>query len=221
MKNKSISNELNRETLSLNTDRSSQVIAWSLSIIVSIIAIVSWASYYQWKLWPTTPYQIFPVLGLLAFSILWSHYMIITLREVRSVKKQVLVNYFRWTGYVVLVLICLHPSLLIYQRYKDGYGFPPHSYESYVAPGLGWVTLLGTASLLVFLAFELRRFFDKYAWWKYVVDLSDIAMLAIAYHGLRLGTQLQQGWFRIVWLFYFVTLIAALVYKYMNRLKRA
>jgi hypothetical protein len=129
----------------------------------------------------------------------------------------VLASYFRITGYIVLVLICLHPGLLIYQRFRDGFGLPPHSYESYVAPGLGWVTLLGTTSLLVFLAFELRRFYGKRPWWRFVADASDVAMLAILYHGLRLGSQLQHGWYRGVWLFYAVMLIAALVYKYATR----
>lgn len=127
-------------------------------------------------------------------------------------------SYFRWTGYAVLALICLHPGLLIYQRFRDGYGLPPGSYESYVAPSLAWVTLLGTASLLIFLAFELHRFFAKRRWWRYVADASDVAMLAIIYHGLKLGSQLVPGsWFRIVWLVYGLTLVGALIYKYYGR----
>lgn len=200
-----------------NKSRMSQVIAWSLVSIVCLVAIISWAGFYQWQLWPFSAYQLFPLLGLLAFSIMWSHYMMITLQTLWSIKKEVLSNYFRWTGYAVLALICLHPGLLIYQRFKDGYGLPPGSYESYVAPGLGWVTLLGTVSLLIFLSFELYRFFGKRSWWHYVADASDVAMLAIVYHGLQLGTQLQQGWFRVVWLFYLVTLVGALIYKYTKR----
>jgi hypothetical protein len=160
------------------------------------------------------------VLGLLAFSIMWSHYMAVALRTYLNLDRQVLAGFFRLTGYAVLVLICLHPGILIYQRFRDGYGLPPHSYETYVAPGLGWVTLLGTASLLVFLAFEFRRVYGRRTWWHYVADASDAAMLAILYHGLRLGTVLQRGWFRGVWLFYAVTLIAALIYKYTGRYRR-
>ena len=195
----------------------SQVIAWSLVTTVCLIAFISWGGFYQWQLWPLSAYQLFPLLGLFAFSIMWSHYMMGTLGALWSTKKEVLSNYFRLTGYAVLVLICLHPGLLIYQRFQDGYGLPPASYESYVAPGLGWVALLGTVSLLIFLSFELHRFFGKRSWWHYVVDASDLAMLAIVYHGLQLGTQLQQGGFRVVWLFYLVTLLAALIYKYKKR----
>lgn len=147
---------------------------------------------------------------------MWAHYMVGTFQVIRPFKAQ---QYFRWTGYIVLVLICLHPGLLIYQRFVDGYGLPPHSYETYVAPGLGWITVLGTASLFVFLAFELRRFFDKKPWWHYVADAGDAAMLAIVYHALRLGSTLSQGWFRAVWVFYGLTLCAVLVFKYARRFR--
>jgi hypothetical protein len=188
--------------------------AWGLAVLVSVVAIVAWGDSNRWHIWPISSYQFFPVLGLLAFSIMWSHYMAVALRAKLQLDSTVLANYFKLTGYAVLALICLHPGLLIYQLYRDGQGLPPHSYESYVAPGLGWVTVLGSASLLVFLAFELHRVYGQRSWWHYVADASDVAMLAIVYHGLRLGSQLQHGWYRGVWWFYALTLVAALLYKY-------
>ena len=201
-------------------DRLSLVAAWTLTAIVSLLAIIVWGNSYNWPIWPINTYLLFPVLGLLAFSIMWSHYMAVALRNYLKLDSTKLAGYFRLTGYAVLALICLHPGLLIYQRFRDGFGLPPHSYESYVAPGLGWVTVLGTASLLVFLAFEFHRVYGERSWWHYVADASDVAMLVILYHSLRLGTQLQSGWFRGVWLFYAVSLVAALVYKYIRRYKR-
>lgn len=200
--------------LHTSKDSHARIIAWGLAATVSVLAVIAWGQYYQWHLWPLSPYQFFPVLGLLAFSILWTHYMAVTLRSYWNLDRAVLASYFRYTGYAVLVLICLHPGILIYSRFRDGFGLPPGSYERYVAPGLGWVTLLGTVSWLVFLAFEFRRVLGKKRWWPYVANASDFAMLAIMYHGLRLGHQLQTGWFRGVWLFYFVTLVAVLIYKY-------
>ncbi|HSX46129.1 MAG TPA: hypothetical protein VLG27_03975 [Candidatus Saccharimonadia bacterium] len=199
-----------------NSERALQLAAWSLSTAVLVVAFVAWGSYYNWHLGHLSVYQIFPLLGLLAFSLMWSHYVAGAWRELAGIDKQVLHRYFELTAWAVLVLICLHPGLLIYQRFRDGFGLPPGSYESYVAPGLGWVTLLGTASLLVFLAFELRRVYGKRSWWHYVADASDLAMLAIFYHALRLGTQLH-GWFRTVWWFYGLVLIAILIRKYWIR----
>jgi len=198
-----------------------QIIAWSTSLVVSVVAIVVWGNYYQWQVWPINTYELFPIFGLLAFSLMWSHYVSGALRELMGLDKKVLRRYFDATSWAVLIFICLHPGLLIYQRFRDGYGLPPRSYESYVSPGLGWVTLVGTASLLVFLAFELRRWYGQRAWWHYVADAGDVAMLAILYHGLRLGKQLTVGWFRYVWVFYFVTLVAVLTRKYVKRYSKS
>jgi hypothetical protein len=146
---------------------------------------------------------------------MWSHYMAGTIRELMGAESDSLKDYYRWTGFAVLALICLHPGLLIYQRFQDGKGLPPGSYESYVAPSLRWLTLLGTASLLVFLAFELHRWYSQRPWWHWVAEAGDMAMLAIFYHGLRLGSQLShQGWFLTLWWFYGLTLIAVLIRSY-------
>jgi hypothetical protein len=73
---------------------------------------------------------------------------------------------------------------------------------------------------LVFLAYELRRWYGGRPWWKYVAAAGDAAMVAIFYHGLRLGGQLQGGWFRGLWWFYGITLIGFLAYKYFGKYRR-
>jgi len=189
-----------------------RLIAWGLSLTVAALAFIAWGQDNLWAFGHLSTYQIFPVLGLTAWSLMWSHYMAGTVRQLMGLDYEVLKSYFRWTSLVVLVLICLHPGLLIFQRFRDGHGLPPGSYESYVAPGLGWITLLGTASLLVFLAYELHRWFSDRAWWHWMARAGDIAMLAIFYHSLRLGSQLShQGWFLTLWWFYGLTLIVVLV----------
>ena len=186
---------------------------WTLSGVVALLAIYAWGQSFAWQWSAINSYQFFPVLGLLAFSVMWSHYMVGLVKN--NVLRQVdLQAYFRYTGYVVLGAIVLHPGILIYKRFRDGYGLPPHSYETFVAPSMAWITLLGTVSLLAFLAFELHRWYGRRAWWEYIIAAGDLAMLAIFYHGLRLGTQLHAGWFRTVWWFYGLTLLGALLRKY-------
>lgn len=194
-----------------------QIFAWGLSSVVVVIAVVAWGSHISWHLSTLNSYQVFPLLGLLAFSIMWSHYVAYLLRRLLGLKPQALSQYFKITSFAVLALICLHPGLLIYQLFRDGSGLPPGSYEHYVAPGLAWVTLLGTASLLVFLAYELRRKFGKKPWWQYVQILNDVAMLAIVYHALRLGRDVQAGWFHGMWLFYGSVLVLVMGYNYLKK----
>ncbi len=191
--------------------------SWALCALVCLLAVVAWGMDFDWHVFPLNAYALFPVLGLLGFSIMWTHYIIGTVRDLAGVSEEAMKSYFHFTGWAVLILICLHPGLLIYQLFVDGAGLPPLSYERYVGPGLGWITLLGTVSLLVFLAFELHRVFDKKRWWPYVVDASDFAMLAIVYHGFKLGSSLQHGWYRYVWWFYAITLALVLVRKYVVR----
>lgn len=193
--------------------------SWALCALVCLLAITAWGGNYNWNIFPLNAYLAFPVLGLLAFSIMWTHYVIGTARDMLGINKEVTKSYYHYTGWAVLILICLHPGLLIFQLFIDGAGLPPLSYERYVGPGLGWVTLLGSASLLVFLAYELHRVFDKKPWWQYVVDASDFAMLAIVYHGLRLGSSLHHGWYRYVWWFYAISLTAVLIRKYSLRIR--
>ena len=89
--------------------------------------------------------------------------------------------------------------------------------QNYVAPSLRWAALLGMVSLLIFLAYELRRWFSDKGWWRVVEIATDIAMIAILIHSLKLGTTLQHGWLQIVWYFYGITLIAALGYIYYRK----
>jgi hypothetical protein len=196
-----------------------RIAAWSLSALVSALAIITWGGDNGWLLGHLSTYQLFPVLGLVAFSLMWTHYVVGAIRELADVPRGALRQFYQYTGYLVLVLICLHPGLLIYQRFRDGYGLPPGSYEHYVAPGLGWITLLGTVSLLVFLSFELRRFFYQRSWWHFIPEVGDFAMLAIVYHGLRLGSQLH-GWYRSVWWFYAVVLMIILIRSYAGKYAR-
>jgi len=188
---------------------------WALVTIVSLLAIYVWASSLNWHFGTLSAYQFFPLLGLLAFSIMWSQYVSGFLRQ-HFFHDAKLDTYFRFTGYAVLVAIVLHPSILIYKRFRDGFGLPPHSYESYVMPSMAWITLLGTACLFIFLAFELHRWFSHKRWWKYVANTADFAMVGIFYHALELGTQTHIGWFRVIWYFYGLTLLIILMHKYLG-----
>lgn len=195
-------------------------LAIGLTGTTCLLAFFVWGHMYDWQLGHLSPYQLFPLFGLLAFSIMWSQYMVEAVKNYHG-QPDALPRYFRATGWLVLVAILLHPSILIAARFQDGYGLPPGSYTSYVAPTKEWLVLLGSICLLIFLAFELKRWFWQKSWWHYVRVVNDIAIVAIFYHGLRLGQNLQAGWYQVIWYIYGVLLLTALVYKYLgNAAKR-
>jgi hypothetical protein len=194
------------------------IIAWLLSAVVCLLAIVAWGSSYSWHFPPFSAFFFFPILGLLAFSLMWTHYIMSVLRQHSQVDKEALKKWFGITSAIVLVAIALHPGLLVWHLWRGGFGLPPGSYlQHYVAPSMRIFAVLGTVSWFIFIAYEFHRQFGKKSWWKYMAYATDIAMLAIFIHSLKLGSQLQNGWFRGVWIFYGLTLVLSLWYIYARK----
>lgn len=199
-----------------NQSKKLEIILWSLYTAVTLLAVIVWGSQLKWSFSNFNAFSIFPVLGLTAFSLMWVHYVSGFIRDTwfpgASTKTS-----FKVTSVAVLALILFHPALLIIELYRQGSGLPPESYKDYVAPGNSVYVLLGVIGLAGLLAFETKRFFGKKPWWKYIAVVSDIAILLIAIHSLKLGQHLQSGWFRYVWYFYIITLIACIVRIYVRK----
>lgn len=194
-----------------------KVFAWGLSGLVCIVAVAAWGQSLRWHLSTISTYQLFPVFGLLAFSLMWSHYVAAVVRQYFKIEKAVLKTYFEATSIAVLAVILLHVGLLVYQLYHDGLGLPPGSELNYVPPSRSFYILIAMFSFFVFMSYELRRKFDTRSWWKYVQYASDLAIVLIYIHGLKLGDQLQAGWLRAVWYLYGLTLAVALGYIYTGK----
>lgn len=197
-----------------------QKLAWSLSGLVAMVAFLAWGQGIDWQFSGLSIYRIFPLLGLIAFSLVWSMYVVGYLRRRFNVKSDELDGYYKVLRFVVVLVIFLHPTLLWWQLWRDGFGLPPESYlQHYVTPALRWVAVLGTLSWFIFLTYELAQKFRLRLWWKYVELAGDLAAAAIFYHGLRLGSNLQHGWFRFLWYLYGLVLLIILFNIYASKLK--
>jgi hypothetical protein len=197
----------------MTSARKLQILSWTLGVMVIVLAVSAWA---QVRLTgrPLTSYDIFPVLGLSAFGLMWTHYTTGALKKLLGAPSDSLQLYSKITQWIVLVLIILHPGIFVTSLWVDGFGLPPVSYLTVYTDTAARIALLaGSTSLLIFLSFELHRWFRKASWWKYIEYLNIFAMFAILYHGLTLGGELGLGWFKIVWLVYALTLAAAIVYN--------
>lgn len=167
-------------------------------------------------------YDIFPLLGLLAFSLMWSHYIGGALQRYFNYDGQVLRTYFTITSSIVLALILLHPGLFVFQLWRDGFGLPPTSYLNYYTQTASHVALiLGSINLIIFLSFELHRKFRNASWWKYIEFANVLAMFAIFYHALRLGRVFSEVWYTNLWFSYGILLVVAIVYKYVYDKRKA
>ncbi len=185
-------------------------LVWLGTAAVLAIALYVW--------WPSTEnlttYSLFPIFGLVAFSLMWTHYTAGALREYLNIPEDTLKNHFQLTSYIVLFSIIAHPTLLETQLYLDGLGLPYHSIPAvYVTTTERLAIVAGITALICFLFFELYRFFKQRPWWKYVEWANVGAMGLILWHGFTLGGELRQPWFQIVWAFYAVTFAVSVAYS--------
>jgi hypothetical protein len=191
-----------------------KVCSWLLSAGVTVLALIVWSG-ERLSGGTFTAYKLFPVFGLVAFSLMWTHYIVGAVRRMMNVEATVVKQYYKFTSWLVLGLILLHPGLLIYQLNKDGFGLPPKSYLTvYAEPVMKFAIMFGTISLLIFLAFEFKKKFGKKSWWKFVEYAQILAMCFIFYHGLTLGRELSVPWYRALWFFYGISLASAVIYNY-------
>ena len=185
-------------------------IEWLLGVAVLVISLAAWAPRALQE--SLTAYDVFPVFGLLAFGLMWTHFVVGALSRYAGATLRSNRAYKSVSMGLVLALLLLHPVLLWVGLFLDGYGVPPGSYMAVYGAQV-WLLSLGTVALVIFLAYELRRKWDGRSWWRYIEHLQFIAMILIVIHAVGLGGELQVGWMQIIWAFYTLTLCASVFYS--------
>jgi len=151
-----------------------------------------------------------PVLGLAAFSIMWLH-------VVGGALRGWLEKYFNFerlatnSSIAVLFLIILHPLLFFIGIGLDRIGDTFIYYE----PIYIWLAIIGWFVLVgydVAKRFKNRDFFARH--WNSVKFISTLGFFLVFFHSLGLGSDLQAGPLRYVWIFYGITAAAATIYTY-------
>ncbi len=195
-----------------------QIAAWTIAAATSGLSVLVWANErFPGKL---TAYSFFPLLGLIAYGLMWGHYIVGALRRLMGQDLSVLRHYFRWTSWIVLIMILLHPGLLYFNLWRDGFGLPPGSALE-VYDSLRGALLSGSLGLTIFLAYEVKRWISSKPWKSVINYLQNIAMVLIFIHGLGLGRELEVGWFRLVWFFYGASLLLATIFNIYQDKKRS
>lgn len=197
---------MNRVTLSIATG--------ALTVLVLGLSFLAWAQGIHGSI---ERYGLFPLLGLMAWSLMWMHYVSGSLKRYLGLAQDetILKRYFTITSLVVLVLILLHPAILYTNLFEDGYGLPPLSaFMAYPTAAARLALVFGGVSLIAFLLFELGRWFRTKSWWKYIEYASMGAMILIFVHALLIGGALLPGWFRFVWIGLGWILVMSFVYNY-------
>lgn len=192
------------------------IFQWILGVSVVLLAFIACLPAIE----KPSMYSLFPLFGLLAFSLMWTHYIAGALRRYMYLPIEILQPYRTITGMIVLFCILIHPVMFYTQLILDGYGLPPASVQAVYPDILPQLAIIaGSTALLCFFAYELQRYFQDKTWWRYVEWANSGAMLLILWHGFILGGELQSGWFRYLWILYGVTFIVSLSYSEYDKRK--
>jgi hypothetical protein len=192
------------------SQKSFTIFTWSLFGLSILLPFIAWGSRLNWELGDINGYQLFPLLGLLAWMIMWGHYVTGAFRvNDNSLTKPA--GYGAVSGWIVLACILLHPGILAIEQSRNGAGLPLQSFFDYVGQNFTLAILIASISLIIFLSYEV---FDRIKnrpgikkWW-WAISISQIlAMILIYVHALRLGTDVMSGWFMAVWILYGLVLI--------------
>lgn len=150
---------------------------------------------------------LFPIFGLLAFTLLWLHAISGVFEEWLREKFN-FDAFVHYTALIILVSILLHPLLLLILLDFNLLGI--------WSGGTG--VRLGVIGLFLLLTYDVgkllkrHRFFSRN--WNAILIVSNIGFVLAFFHSLMLGSDVQAGWMRGLWIFYGATAIPALIYTY-------
>lgn len=162
----------------------------------------------SWSFNPISIFNLSPLFGLLAFTLLWLH-------AVSGVFESWLRKYINFDRYVqitsgiIFISLILHPLfLLIPANFNFSQIFTYG--KIYI-----WLAIIGWFLLITYDIGKILRkynFFSKN--WNKILLVSTIGFLLIFFHSLGIGDDLQTGPLRIIWIFYGITAIFATIYTY-------
>lgn len=200
------------------------VFPWVLGLVVMFAGFLAWFQNMGNTIHIVSLYQVFPMLGIWAWSLMWTHFIV---WEIRRLKPSLLGNvlYSNVSGALVFIFLILHPGLLAFEQFRQGKGLPPTSYFAYAGEASVWLIILGMVGFVGFLFYEVIIRFEKNErvkkiWW-FVNITQTIAMASIFTHGLELGGDLHGGWFRTYWICLGLLLIPCLLHTHWVDLKTA
>jgi hypothetical protein len=176
----------------------------TLAVIVPILAHIRNVPWGESSLLAS----IFPIFGLLAFTLLWLH-SISGVFEERLREIFDFDSFVRWTALAIFMSILLHPILLLFTiKFNVGLLFSGDSTP----------IILGIIGLALLLTYDIGKMLKKYEFfsknWTAILIVSNIGFIFTFFHSIKIGSDLQTGFMRWLWIFYGVTAIISIFYTY-------
>jgi hypothetical protein len=197
---------------------------WALFVTVILaFPVFVWGTDLNWQLGRVTFYAFFPLLGLLAFSLMWTQIIAVSLKPYLEKYAVPVDEFLKRTGIFVLLLIIFHPLLLDVAQYQLGAGLPTQSLYSYEPPMLRVFITYALIAWFIFILSEVSFRMQKVAWIRrlnpVVEYVNYAAFFLIFWHSIHIGSNLQHGWVRDVWWFYGVSALFLLIFMVSRKSK--
>lgn len=184
-------------------DQAKNLVYASYLFVVSS-SLLAWNAVYKGNI---EGFSLPSLLALLAFGFMWVHYLAGYLKANYNPELDTRQS-TKLTQSFVLLAILAHPVAIVHKLNESGYGLPPSSFRNFFGSTGSLFVLLGSLSLVAFLAFEFKNILKKNPKvWDKVLKVNDLAMVLILFHGFKLGYIINSGWFRYVWLFYGLSIL--------------
>ena len=182
--------------------------------LIVFLPIYFWGDSFSWDFSRLNLYLLFPLLGMLAFSIMWTQVVVGTFRD----KFSDVGEFFSKTGVAVFLLFFFHPVLAAVAQFKSAGLLPLQSLFDLVGPAQRKFLILGMVAFTIFVLYEvvlrvaalkrvhrLNKFFEV---------ASEFGVILVFIHSINLGSHLQVGLLKYVWWFYGITAILMIGWKY-------
>ena len=178
-----------------------------VSALVIGYPLTVWYANVSLTLDQTLLVSLFPAIGLVAFTIMYLHIL-------GRPFKHMLEHYVdfdifeRISSYVVLVAVLLHPALRTVFLLMNDISI------SFTLP-----LVLGIIGFFMLITYDLGKAFIRSQWvrehWWLIDVVSTLGFYVIWVHSLMLGSELQTGFLRAVWIFYGVSALVASAYTFL------
>lgn len=202
------------------TDQKITVIV--LAALAVLAPIMAWANSFSWQFQSVGLYELFPVFGLLAFSVFWTQLILLFAEPYLNFSVQ---PYIKWSGLAFILFVFLHPALLALGQLLNGVGVPPQSFYKYVPASFALFINIAIISWLIFMVTEVSfrlsnlRLFKSQKTKTAIEYFNYVAFYLIFWHSITLGQHLQLGWLKTVWWFFAVTATPVIIVLIARSLK--
>lgn len=165
--------------------------------LVGVIAFAAWAEPFAGRLWPMSPYAAAPLFDMLAFSL-------VCVYAIALVAAHHLARGTAWVAGLIaglaLTAIVLHPGLMFWQLWRDGFGLPPASYfHFYTQDQLVGLTFGVSGYLLTAIVLGANVVRPRPAS-RFSAGILAIGGAGMFWYSLLTNVFIQESWFVRVWI---------------------